>query len=566
VVLGLLGGSALVYALAGLGGALGVAVAGGGWHRPGWSVAAVLELLGGGPASVWPGHQTAATAGISVVVPVVLVVLVVAALAAWARWGAHPAGFAGARDLRSLNAKNMGKRARSLRPSLTDVKHLTDDARGLYLGRLGRWGPTLWASWEDVIVAVMAPRAGKSTTLAVPMGLAAPGPLVLTSNKNDVYTVTKRRRAKVGRVWKLDPQNITHDTPDLWWDILAEARTPEGARRLAGHFLASAADSNKRGDFWFSAATNLLKSLFHAAALSGATVADVLAWLSTPADRGPVDALRANGRTTMANQLASLVAGAADTRDGVYETARQCVDCLSDPAIERWVTPNATLPQFEPRRFVRSRDTLYLFSKDGGGSASGLIAAAADAVMQAGMRAAERDGGRLDPPMVCVLDEAANICRIEDLPDLYSHLGSRGIIPVTILQSYRQGERVWGDIGMAALWSAATVKLLGAGLDDADFGDRVSRLIGERRVNETSVSHGGSGRSVSTTMRRERIMDTAQVRAMPKGTALLLATGVPIGLIRLQPWYRTKAREHLALAAKAETHAIAKRASQDDEW
>ena len=46
--------------------------------------------------------------------------------------------------------------------------------------------------------------------------------------------------------------------------------------------------------------------------------------------------------------------------------------------------------------------------------------------MRAAERRAERMGGRLDPPLVVVLDEAANICRISDLPDLYSHLGSRG--------------------------------------------------------------------------------------------------------------------------------------------
>jgi TraM recognition site of TraD and TraG len=48
------------------------------------------------------------------------------------------------------------------------------------------------------------------------------------------------------------------------------------------------------------------------------------------------------------------------------------------------------------------------------------------------------------------LDEAANICHIADLPDLYSHLGSRGITPVTILQSYEQGITVCGEHGMAA--------------------------------------------------------------------------------------------------------------------
>jgi len=68
--------------------------------------------------------------------------------------------------------------------------------------------------------------------------------------------------------------------------------------------------------------------------------------------------------------------------------------------------------------------------------------------------------------MVVVLDEAANICRIADLPELYSHLGSRGMVPVTILQSYQQGVSVWASRGMAALWGAATKKGHRAGIDD----------------------------------------------------------------------------------------------------
>lgn len=78
-------------------------------------------------------------------------------------------------------------------------------------------------------------------------------------------------------------------------------------------------------------------------------------------------------------------------------------------------------------------------------AAAPLVAALTDLVMRASRRAAEAAGGRLDPPMELILDEAANICRIADLPDLYSHLGSRGMVPVTILQSYQQGVSVWGE-------------------------------------------------------------------------------------------------------------------------
>ena len=140
------------------------------------------------------------------------------------------------------------------------------------------------------------------------------------------------------------------------------------------------------------------------------------------------------------------------------------------------------MPEFRPDRHVLGHDTLYLLSKDGGGSAAGVIAGLADATMRAGVVAAERMGGRLDPPLTAVLDEAANVCRISDLPDLYSHFGSRGINVVTLLQSYRQGARVWGEVGMDALWSAATIKLLGAGLDDADFVQKISTLVGQHDV------------------------------------------------------------------------------------
>lgn len=42
-------------------------------------------------------------------------------------------------------------------------------------------------------------------------------------------------------------------------------------------------------------------------------------------------------------------------------------------------------------------------------------------------------GGRLPVSMLLALDEAANICRWSELPNLYSHFGSRGIVPITTL-------------------------------------------------------------------------------------------------------------------------------------
>ena len=157
--------------------------------------------------------------------------------------------------------------------------------------------------------------------------------------------------------------------------------------------------------------------------------------------------------------------------------------------------------------------------------------------MRAAERRAERLGGRLDPPMVVPLDEAANICRIADLPDLYSHLGSRGITPVTILQSYEQGVTVWGEHGMAALWGAATKKIIGAGVDSPRLARDLATLVGQHDVPVRTISYGDGRASESVSLRRQDILEPAAIRALPPGTALLLATGIKPALIHLTPWY-----------------------------
>jgi type IV secretory pathway TraG/TraD family ATPase VirD4 len=247
----------------------------------------------------------------------------------------------------------------------------------------------------------------------------------------------------------------------------------------------------------------------------------------------------------------------------VYETARTAAQCLRDPAIMAWVTPpTAGLAEFTAAGFATSTDTLYLLSKDGAGAAAPLVAALTDRVMRAGVRAAERRGGRLDPPLTVVLDEAANVCRIADLPDLYSHLGSRGIVPVTILQSYRQGVRVWGEPGMDALWSASTVKLIGAGIDDARLAEDISRLVGDHDIVVESHNTSRHGGSRSRSLRTQRILTAAQVRALGRGTALLLATGAKPALVQLHPWYTTDRRDQITSAVKTAEAGLTARAAR----
>lgn len=172
--------------------------------------------------------------------------------------------------------------------------------------------------------------------------------------------------------------------------------------------------------------------------------------------------------------------------------------------------------------------------------------------------------GRLAQPMVAVLDEAANVCRWRDLPDLYSHYGSCGIVLMTILQSWSQGEEVWGKAGMNKLWSAANVAIYAGGVKEEDFLERLTKLVGSYDKTTRSVSTRAdtspwrNGAQTSRQLTRERILDVEDLAALPKGRAIVLSSGNRATMVQTLPWTTSARRSVVEASIKAhDPHANA---------
>ncbi|MEV6357996.1 type IV secretory system conjugative DNA transfer family protein [Streptomyces hydrogenans] len=508
--------------------------------------------------AVWAGSPVASGIGAGLL-DVAVVALIVWGLKTTFKWHRNPSSLATLHQLRELTPNRAAHHATRLRASLKGrkLKEVPPRDRGVLLGNHLPSGVELRGSDEDTYIAIMAPRAGKSTSIAIPVAEEAPGALLLTSNKADVYAATRYSRAGVGRIWALDTQGVAQIERAMWWDMIAQAETLEGAERLASHFV-SQITSEQADPFWSQSAADLLVGMFRAAWWSGGTVRDVMKWIADPKEKAPLNILYQH-EPVLAEQVDSSVNIAEETQSGIYQNARSAMSALRDEKVLAWVTPDDNTLRFDPETFATSTDTLYLLSKKGGPS-SAIVAALADAVFTAAAEAGERAGGRLPEPMRAVLDEAANICKIADLPDLYSHLGSRGITPYVILQSYRQGVKAWGEVGMDAMWSAANKKLIGVGIDDAKFAQDVSTLTGAHFIERGSYSKGKEGTSRSYSEQREQILDPAEIRAMRKGTALLMSTGMPVAQIALRPWYEEKHMAHIGEQMRREEEAITKRA------
>jgi type IV secretory pathway TraG/TraD family ATPase VirD4 len=107
---------------------------------------------------------------------------------------------------------------------------------------------------------------------------------------------------------------------------------------------------------------------------------------------------------------------------------------------------------------------------------------------------------------------------------------------MSFLQSWSQGVDVWGEQGMRKLWGAANVRLYGGGSNEQGFLDDISSVCGEMDTRQLTISHsdGRMGQSRSYATRREPIFDVATLAALPRGRALLMASGIDPVLIRTQ--------------------------------
>ncbi len=129
---------------------------------------------------------------------------------------------------------------------------------------------------------------------------------------------------------------------------------------------------------------------------------------------------------------------------------------------------------------------------------------------------------------MAVLDEAANVCKLPELPDWYSHFGSQGIVIVTMLQSLAQAAKVWSKDKLDMLVDSSNVYIYAGSSNNESYLSGLSRMIGQRDVRRRSRSHSNSGMgstSTSESWSSEPILGIDDLKALPAERAVLATSG-----------------------------------------
>ncbi len=423
---------------------------------------------------------------------------------------------------------------------------------------LGRHGRHLVAARpRESVVVFGPPGSGKTSAFAIPNVLEWDGPVVVCSVTSEILTTTVGVRSSWGRgAWVYDPAGAVDGVIRIGWNPIPQCADFQKATRLA-HHLVSLSDLNHvaQGDFWQSAASDLLGPLLHAAAIGHRSITDLMEWLSNPRPTNPgsPDGHAAAFATPLA--LLEGQHGSEDAKIAAQTLRGATVGTASDTMLSFCTTARVALKVFSTRagvksvrqqpgidfdRLLDSDDTLYIVgTEDVQNELRPIFVGLIDALIsRVGERVQQRQ--RAAKPLLLLLDEAANSAPLTDLPKYAATLRSRDVQLVTIFQDYGQVVARWGKDHARTILNNHVTRVLLPGMADTELLEEFSKLIGEHQVVDPSTTHGPGGSSTTEGPRWERLAPIDALRTLDNRTAVVVHANHPPARIRLRPYHQEK--------------------------
>jgi type IV secretion system protein VirD4 len=425
----------------------------------------------------------------------------------------------------------------------------------LTLGRVD--GRLVAAEARQSVIVIGPTQTGKTTGFAIPAILEWQGPVLATSVKSDLLrdTVDARGAVPGASVWIYDPTEST-GYPSAGWTPLAGCESWQGAQRTASWLVDAAHGANagvENAPFWYGAAEKLLAPLFLAAYHAEFTIDHVLRWLDTQAKDEVLFALELAGDRAATNAFVANLKREERTRSNVYATAETVMAAYADPG----VLASAETSDLSAERLLDgNRNTAYLCAPaHEQRRLQPLFATLIQEIAAAAYERSARTGKPLDPPLLLVLDECANIAPLRDLTTLASTGAGQGIQLVSVFQDMAQISAVYGRDEAPTIVSNHRAKVILSGIADPRTLDYVAALLGDEEVRQIASTTGGEGRRSTTESVAYRTLAPAHVlREMTPGQGVLVYGHLPPARIAMRPWFNEPELRHTA--ERAEPQAV----------
>lgn len=404
-------------------------------------------------------------------------------------------------------------------------------------------GSDLWVPWDRTAGVIGPQGSGKTLDLLTPALLGAPGAALVTLTKAEDLLLSLTERSTGGRPCVvLDPFGLAAGvTEELVWDPVDGCVDPKVAERRAKAFTAGTVKGAIHGGsgddaarFYAAEAGKVLQAYFHAAALTGNTLDDVLKWVANPqaaTDPGEILRRHPHAEPFWYGLLHGALNGDDRTAGNTITTVQQAMSLFFQADIRRRCIPGPGRPATDLAEVIGRRGTIYLLGReDPYASASPLMTAVAEHVLDTGLLLANSSpwGGRLCPPLVSVLDELPSTAPLPTLRTRMSNERAQGLSFIWAAQTRPQLTSIFGEHEARALLGLTNVLIMFGGSKDVAFNQEISDLLGTVRVARHNYQSGSMG-GRTTSGDDIPILRPEEVRQLPERQALVVAeNGKPI--------------------------------------
>lgn len=401
---------------------------------------------------------------------------------------------------------------------LIDLVMQNHGSRGIYMGHLS--GEALFASTRESLVVVGPPGSGKTSGAFAPSVASHPGPVVVTSIRQQGHepgirevTLQSRRAVAATHCGEHSPdlfllelavdERFGFQGIPVWWDFTEGCADWNIALRRAKSLArAGIRPSLENHHNWRNWCAELLAPLLFVAAHNGRDdrhVARVVANGPGAADVHTEDHPSIQQEAALLEALLAEspeVGGQAsigmlrkfcgygtlpsETVESVFSIANS--DILSFYAYD---SLSDETQSFSLEDFLRSYGTLYITA--GSGQAEDvrmIVASLVEAIEQTwiGIPANEKA-----PSLLLALDEVSVVAPVPSLPNAIGTFGGSGIQLLLGFQHSSQAEEAWGSAGRGVI-DGGNHLMLFPGLDDSNLLKKIEELSPKSLQHDISVS------------------------------------------------------------------------------
>lgn len=138
---------------------------------------------------------------------------------------------------------------------------------------------------------------------------------------------------------------------------------------------------------------------------------------------------------------------------------------------------------------------------------------------------ADENGGALDNRVMFYCDEFGSLPPISSAEVMYSASRSRKLSIVSIIQSYKQLEKNYGQEGSAIIQDNCQITIAGGFAPTSETAEVIAKSLGSRTVMTGSVSRSKNDPSQSLQMTERPLMTADELKSMNKGSFIVMKTG-----------------------------------------